>query len=259
MKKGLILIIITLSISSYVFSQKTNAEIGETELNGEEKVYTIVEQMPEFPGGQEGLFDYLRTNMKYPEGAKARGEEGKVIVRFVVNKQGEVIDAKIIKSISEELDNEALRVVNNMPNWKPATQDGVPVLISFNLPLNFKIPKSIECKKDVYTILGDMPKFKGNVEKLNAAFSVAMRLTEKELKTKGTFYIQVIIDCNGNPYGYKLLKGIQKTIDKRVLEVLEGLPEFKNWSAGSEKGEKVNCQYNIPVEINSGYFIFKTI
>lgn len=116
-----------------------------------------------------------------------------------------------------------------------------------------------DCKEEIFTILAEMPKFNGDVEKLNAAYSVAMKLTEKEVKVEGKIYIQVIIDCKGKPYDYKLLKGIQKSIDKRVIKVLKELPEFNNWSAGSELGEKVNCQYNIPIEIKSGYFVFKTI
>lgn len=117
----------------------------------------------------------------------------------------------------------------------------------------------IDCKEEIFTILAEMPKFNGDVEKLNAAYSVAMKLTEKELKEEGTIYVQVIIDCKGKPYGYKLLKGIKKSIDNRILEVLKTLPEFNNWSAGSELGEKVNCQYNIPIQIKTGYFMFKTI
>lgn len=116
------------------------------------------------------------------------------------------------------------------------------------------------CEEEIFTITGDMPKFNGSLEKLNTAFASAMGLEKRELKKVGKIYVQVIIDCKGQPYGYKLLKGIKKSIDNRVLETLETLEEFNKWTAGTEQdGEPVNIQYNIPIEIENGEFVFKTI
>lgn len=94
---------------------------------------------PEFPGGIEGLAKYLQKNIQYPKEAMQAGIEGKVIVSFVIDKQGLVQNAKIIKSMREDFDEEALRVVRAMPKWRPGTQKGKRVAVSFNLPIAFKL------------------------------------------------------------------------------------------------------------------------
>ncbi len=112
-----------------------------------ETVYTIVEEMPSYPGGNGAMTDYLKQNLKYPDKAKAEGIEGKVFVTFVVDKQGKVTATKILRGISPEIDAEALRVVSSMPNWNPGKQSGEAVAVQYNLPLNFTL-QSKEKKND---------------------------------------------------------------------------------------------------------------
>ena len=227
-----------------------------------EDVYTIVENMPMFHNGQEALFSYLQSNLKYPKEAKENGIQGTVFVNFVIGSDGVVRDVKVIRGIHKLLDDESVRVIQSMPNWTPGVQRGKKVAVSYNLPIKFTLDngnKTRDCEKKVYTIVDKMPKFKGDVEKLNAQYSVAMRVNEKEFRTNGTLYIQVVIDCNGNPKDFKLIKGLKSTIDKRVIEELKKMEEFNKWEAGSQEGAFKNCQYNIPIELKSGFFIFKTI
>ncbi len=103
----------------------------------EEEVFTIVESMPEFPGGTTKMMEYLRDNVKYPPAAKANGITGKVFVNFTIGKNGEIRDIKIIRGVHDLLDKEAIRVVKEMPAWKAGKQRGKPVSVSFNLPINF--------------------------------------------------------------------------------------------------------------------------
>ena len=103
------------------------------------KVYETVEQMPEFPGGMEALINFLQENVKYPENAVKNDIEGRVLVQFIVDKTGQVCDAEVVRSVSEELDAEALRVVKSMPNFIPGRQDGKPVAVWFTLPITFKL------------------------------------------------------------------------------------------------------------------------
>ena len=103
-------------------------------------VFNVVEQMPEFAdGGMPGLMKYLGANIKYPEEAKKNKIEGRVIIQFVVAKDGSIKDATILRSVSPELDAEALRVINAMPNWKPGMQKGKPVNVKFTIPVTFKL------------------------------------------------------------------------------------------------------------------------
>jgi periplasmic protein TonB len=97
------------------------------------------EKLPEFPGGLNGLSHYLSKEIKYPKIARRIGIEGRVLVGFVVNKNGAISDIKIIRSVSDELDEEAMRVVKKMPKWEPGTEDGEVVSVAFNLPIQFQL------------------------------------------------------------------------------------------------------------------------
>lgn len=101
----------------------------------------IPETMPYFPGGQELLLKYLAVNIKYPASAVKTKKQGRVIVTFIVQKDGSVTHAKIAKSIDPELDAEALRVVRGMPKWIPGTQLGKPVNVKYFLPVKFSLQK----------------------------------------------------------------------------------------------------------------------
>lgn len=107
--------------------------------NADGEVFSVVEVEPEFPGGVEALYKYLAENIKYPVLAKEKGTQGRVYVTFVVEKDGSVTDAKVLRGVSEEVDAEALRVINAMPKWKPGMQQGVPVRVQYNIPIVFKL------------------------------------------------------------------------------------------------------------------------
>ncbi len=106
----------------------------------EEEIFTIVESMPEFPGGgQEALFKYLNSEMKYPQVAKENGIQGTVFVNFVVGNNGKIRDVKILRGVNKMLDDEAVRVVKAMPSWTPGKQRGKAVSVSYNLPIKFTL------------------------------------------------------------------------------------------------------------------------
>jgi protein TonB len=103
------------------------------------EVYNVVEVDPEFPGGIEALYKYLAENITYPQQAKDSGIQGRVYVTFVVEKDGSITGAKVLRGIGGGCDEEALRVVNAMPKWTPGKQLGEPVRVQFNLPVVFKL------------------------------------------------------------------------------------------------------------------------
>lgn len=102
-------------------------------------VFDVVEKMPEFPGGQQELMNFLMKNVKYPKEATDKGTQGRVVVQFVVNKDGSVVEPTVVKSVSPELDQEALRVVKMMPRWKPGRQNGEDVRVKYNIPVVFRL------------------------------------------------------------------------------------------------------------------------
>lgn len=102
------------------------------------EIFTIVEDMPEFPGGEDKLYDYLGKNLKYPREAQNNEIEGMVIVQFVVDEEGNITSPKIVKSVGFGCDEEALRVVKSMPQWKPGKQRNKAVKVYYNLPIMFQ-------------------------------------------------------------------------------------------------------------------------
>ena len=111
----------------------------EPEKPKEEEIFVAVEQHAEFPGGQTALMKWLSNNVRYPESAQQNDIQGRVVVRFVVEKDGSIGAATIVKGVDKDLDREALRVVKKMPRWQPGKNNGVAVRSYFNLPVVFKL------------------------------------------------------------------------------------------------------------------------
>lgn len=105
----------------------------------DDDVYEVVEKMPAFPGGMAELMKYLRSNVRYPVEAHKAGIQGRVVVSFVVNKDGTVKDAKIVRSVDKSIDAEALRVISAMPKWQPGYQDGKAVSVRYTVPVTFRL------------------------------------------------------------------------------------------------------------------------
>ena len=103
------------------------------------KVFDVVEEMPSFPGGQGALMSYLASNIKYPVVAQENGVQGRVIVSFVVERDGSISDVKVARSVDPSLDREAQRVVKSMPKWKPGKQNGSAVRVKYTVPVVFRL------------------------------------------------------------------------------------------------------------------------
>ena len=131
-----------------------NAMRAETK----EKAFDVVENMPQYPGGPQALFEFLAKNIRYPKAAEKAGLQGRVIATFVVMKDGSISNTTIAKSVSPELDEEALRVLNAMPNWIPGTQNGEAVNVKYAVPITFALPDSKveETKESSVVVVGGM-------------------------------------------------------------------------------------------------------
>ena len=116
-----------------------NSTSKETAPIEDETIYNIVKEKPMYPGGDSALNKYLNENMKYPQAAKDEGIEGRVWVLFVVDKKGNIKDAKVHRDIGGGCGEEALRLVKNMPAWIPGKHEGKPVNVNSKVPINFKL------------------------------------------------------------------------------------------------------------------------
>ena len=147
-------IAVSISISEKVVSQDIDkgAEVkvvNPESSSQEEKVFTLVEQMPRFPGGDEARIKYLKDNLKYPEKARKQGISGRVFISFVVEKDGTISNIRLLRGIGGGCDEEAMKVVAKMPSWEPGLQRGKPVRVQFNMPFSFNLDNIEKEKKEV--------------------------------------------------------------------------------------------------------------
>lgn len=139
-KYFLILPIVAIALYFNACKEKNDATLhNDTKLITDETVYTEADVMPEYKGGQEALFSYLGSNIKYPESDKNEKLEGTVYVQFVINESGKVTQTKVLKGASEAMDKEALRVIENMPDWNAGEKNGKKVKVQYNIPIRFKL------------------------------------------------------------------------------------------------------------------------
>ena len=134
-----IVMVILLKASMHAQSDSSMVSSSNDNVADEEMDFTIVEEMPEFPGGQQALFAYLGSNISYPDEAIRKGVEGVVYVAFTVEKDGSVNDVDIVRGIGAGCDEEVVRLVRSMPAWKPGTQKGTPVSVRYNMPVKFTL------------------------------------------------------------------------------------------------------------------------
>lgn len=136
--RNILAIIVMLTSYSTIQAQvviEDNAVVNEDE----NQIFVFVEEYPEFPNGEENLYKYLGSNIKYPHEALENGIQGTVVVKFVVEKDGSISNVKAVRKIGGGCDEEAVRVVKRMPRWKPGKQSGKPVRTEFTLPIQFKL------------------------------------------------------------------------------------------------------------------------
>ncbi len=112
-------------------------------------IYPVVDDMPSFPGGDEARIRFITENIKYPELARKKGIQGRVFVTFVIEKDGQISNVKVIRGIGSGCDEEAVRVISMMPKWKPGMQNGKTVRVQFNMPIKFALSDG---KKKINTI-----------------------------------------------------------------------------------------------------------
>ena len=127
-----------------LFKRHPYSQLNDTLLLPEEEavyppIYNVIDQMPEFPGGMDKLLQFINDNMQYPTKAQTEGIQGKVIVQFIIDEDGYIIEPNIVRSVESSLDNEALRLIKMLPQWKPGTLGGKAVKVKYTVPVAFKL------------------------------------------------------------------------------------------------------------------------
>lgn len=126
-------------VGGEVLKAKDDIKAPEPPKHEENKIFTVVEQMPMYPGGDAALMQYLSSNIHYPAVAAENGVQGRVVVGFVVERDGSITDVNVMRSVDPSLDREAVRVVKNMPRWTPGKQNGSAVRVKYQVPVSFRL------------------------------------------------------------------------------------------------------------------------
>ena len=252
-----------------------SSEIKEEMLKSraiEGEVHKICEEMPDFPGGMVECMKWLANNVQYPEEAIQNKKEGRVIVQFVVNKDGSVMDAKVVRSIDPLLDAEALRVVNLMPKWKPGKNQGEAVNVKYTLPVYFRLSRPDTEMKDstytkngvkytitkakedpnqpdangVYRICEEMPDFPGGMAECMKWLAKNMKYPQiaQENGVQGRVIVQFVVNRDGSIVDAQVARGVDPYLDKEALRVVGLMPK---WKPGKQRGKEVRVKYTLPV------------
>ncbi|GAB3689335.1 M56 family metallopeptidase [Spirosoma flavus] len=248
-------------------------------ING--KVYTSVEEPAAFPTGIPGLMQYVAHELRYPAKAKAAGVEGNVFVEFVVLPTGEIGTATIKKGIGSGCDEEALRIVRQMPRWLPAQQNGKPVATQFVLPIQFALEKPEDKRTgqaspnvlnevhviafepsnkpsasavappqdEVFTVVEKQPEFPGGMKALGQYLAQNLRYPKeaREKRVQGRVFVRFIVSSDGKIRDVTILKGIGSGCDEEAVRVVSQMPA---WKPGRQQGKAVNVQYNLPINFS---------
>ena len=238
--------------------ESTKPGRGGSSGNSEEgEIFQVVEEQPMFPGGMEEMMKFLQQNIKYPKEVQEQGKQGRVIVQFVVNKDGSISNGSVVRSVDPLLDAEALRVVRSMPNWTPGKQKGKPVRVRFTLPVTFHLngdaPKqATEVKQPeatddkIFQVVEEQPEFPGGMEALMKHLSKEIKYP-KEAQDKGTqgrVIVQFVVRKDGSITDAKVMKSVDPLLDAEALRVVSEMP---NWIPGKQRGEAVNVRFTLPV------------
>ena len=236
---------------------KENMKIQLVQLPVEERVFGVVEVMPQFPGGQDALINFLQDNVKYPEAAKAKGIKGRVICSFVVGKDGSIGNIEIMRGIDPELDTEAVRVLGLMPKWTPGKQSGHDVAVKYTVPITFGGDKKTAARSNdsksepanydrTFTVVEKMPEFPGGQEALLQYLAKSMKypVIAQENGIQGRVTCSFVIKKDGSIADIEVIRGIDPSLDREAIRILNAMP---NWKPGQQRGHDVAVKYTVPI------------
>lgn len=211
-------------------------------------VFTIVEVMPSFPGGDAALLRHISNELVYPKDAASDRIEGRVVVSFVVGKDGSISHPEVVRGVHQSLDVEALRVVAAMPKWTPGRQRDIAVNVKYTVPVQFRLPAVEESAENhVFTVVERMPRYPGGDEALLKHISTQIKypVRAQEAGIQGRVVASMIVDTDGSVKDIEIIRGLDPDLDNEAIRVIKTLPK---WQAGEQRGKKVKVKYTLPIQ-----------
>jgi TonB family protein len=215
-----------------------------------DEVFVVVEDQPQFPGGNGALMKFISDNIVYPKEAHANGIQGRVICNFVVRKDGSISDLQVVRGVDPLLDAEALRVLGLMPQWKPGKQRGQNVNVRYTLPIVFSLnntpPTEEERKAFQEKLKNTEPALFPGGEEAYMKFlanNVKYPVIAQENGIQGLVEAVYTVDTNGKVTSVRIEKEVDPSLDKEVKRVIEEMPD---WTPAKLNGESVRMTRRIP-------------
>lgn len=235
-----------------------------------DKIFTVVEVMPEFPGGQGELLKFLAKTIKYPVIAQENGIQGRVTASFIIEKDGSIRDIEVIRGVDPSLDMEAVRVLSAMPKWTPGKQRGQDVAVKYTVPVTFHLQGKTEnhptLGKDdivvvgygsheadkvvdsnqVFAVVEKMPLFPGGQDGLIAFLAKTIQYPKEaqEKGLQGRVVCSFIVEKDGSLSDVTVIRGIDPLLDQEALRVISVMPK---WTPGTQRGKAVRVKYTVPL------------
>lgn len=211
------------------------------------QVYDVVQQMPQYPGGEDSMWKFIRARITYPDSAVAHNIEGKLFMGFVINEDGAISDIKIKRGLSSDIDSEGVRIVKLLPHFTPGLQDGKAVKVNFTLPLTFKLkPNPIDSAPKVFQIVECMPEYPGG-DKLMMDFiqkNIKYPEYERENDIQGRVVVGFVVNEDGSLSNIKVKLPVSPGIDEEAIRIVKSFPKF---NPGEQRGKPVRVQFNLPI------------
>ena len=225
----------------------TATDVSPKSREMDEQVFTVVEKMPSFPGGDAELLKYIATNIKYPKESQDNGEQGRVICSFIVGRDGSVNNPEVLRGVTPLLNEEAVRVINTMPRWNPGMQRGKAVAVKYTVPITFRLKSPVEeAKEETLTVVDVMPQYPGGDRELLKfiAQSIKYPTDAQEAGVQGRVICSFVVDKKGNIVEPKIIRGIDPSLDAEALRVIGMMPR---WTPGRQDGKAVRVLYTVPI------------
>lgn len=228
-------------------TNNTHLSLSSKSREMNEQVFTVVEKMPSFPGGDAELLKYITTNIKYPKESQDNGEQGRVICSFIVGRDGSVNNPEVLRGVTPLLNEEAVRVINTMPRWNPGMQRGKAVAVKYTVPITFRLKSPVvETKEETLTVVDVMPQYPGGDHELLKfiAQSIKYPTDAQEAGVQGRVICSFVVDKKGNIVEPKIIRGIDPSLDAEALRVIGMMPR---WTPGRQDGKAVRVLYTVPI------------
>ena len=228
-------------------TNNTHLSLSSKSREMNEQVFTVVEKMPSFPGGDAELLKYIATNIKYPKESQDNGEQGRVICSFIVGRDGSVNNPEVLRGVTPLLNEEAVRVINTMPRWNPGMQRGRGVAVKYTVPITFRLKSPVEeAKEETLTVVDVMPQYPGGDRELLKfiAQSIKYPTDAQEAGVQGRVICSFVVDKKGNIVEPKIIRGIDPSLDAEALRVIGMMPR---WTPGRQDGKAVRVLYTVPI------------